>query len=138
MATATIEVRSDPRIVWDLLADVPGWADWNPAIREISVDGDLDVGSHFRWAIGPGTRTSKLTLLEPPTRIAWRGSFMSIHHEQRWLIERRDDGCTVTAWTFLSRPLARLLRGRLERNERSDLEAWVGLLKLEAEDRAGT
>jgi len=134
-ASSTVEVGASPGVVWNVLADIDGWPDWNPAIREVSVDGDIEVGTHFRWATGPGTVTSHLTLVEAPAAIAWSGSFMTIIHDQAWTVETAPTGSIVTVRTALSGPLARLFARRLAKGQQAALDAWAGLLRLEAEAR---
>ncbi len=129
-------MSADPRRVWGVLADIEGWATWNPAIREVSLDGDLEIGAHFRWATGPGTITSRLTFVDAPTRLAWQGSFMTLHHQQSWQIEARDGGCVVTAQEAMTGLLSRLFSRRLRRTRQQGLDAWLALLKLEAEARS--
>jgi uncharacterized protein YndB with AHSA1/START domain len=133
-----IEVAAPPGVVWSVLVDIEGWPSWNPAIREVSLDGDLEVGTHFRWSTGPGTVTSRLAHVQAPSAIAWNGSFMTLSHAQRWDIEPSPNGSRVSVRTSLSGPVARLLSRRLKSGQRGVLDAWLGLLRLEAETRRPT
>jgi hypothetical protein len=67
-ASTTIEATPDE--VWAVLADGPGWADWDSGV--ISVDGELAPGSEIRLvsSVSP-TRTFKLkvTAFEPGHRL---------------------------------------------------------------------
>ena len=136
--SASIDVATTPDLVWSILADIEAWPDWNPAIREVSLDGPVAVGTDFRWAIGAGTLTSRLRVVAPPTHFAWKGSFMTLRHDQAWLLEPQPDGCRVDVRSRISGPLARLLSRRLGRDRQADLDAWIELLRLEAEERAAT
>lgn len=39
---AEIEISSTPDKVWEVLMDLPGWAEWNPIVNKI--EGKLEVG----------------------------------------------------------------------------------------------
>jgi uncharacterized protein YndB with AHSA1/START domain len=134
-AHSVVEVAASPREVWSVLADIESWSIWNPAIREIWLEDDLEIGTHFRWATGPGTITFRLTEVDAPTRLAWSGAFMSLRHHQSWHIVVRPGGCVVTADEVMTGLAARLFSKRLKRTLQQDLDTWVGLLKLEAEAR---
>ena len=133
--SSLIEVAAAPAAVWNVLAEIERWPDWNPAIREVSLEGEVEVGTHFRWATGPGTVTSRLSDVQAPSTIAWSGSFMALAHAQRWVIEPRPSGSLVTVRTTISGPVARLLSQRLTRGQQGALDAWAGLLRLEVETR---
>lgn len=121
--------------MWSVLADIEGWPSWNPAIRDVSLDGAVEVGTHFRWATGPGTVTSRLTAVLAPSKIAWSGSFMTLSHTHEWTIEPGPAGSIVSVRTSISGLLARLLSRRLSRGQEDALEMWLGLLRLETEIR---
>lgn len=72
----TIHIAAPPARVWAVLADLPGWADWNPFIRSIS--GTLTPGATLSATMHPrGRRPMTLRPVvihaEPGERLVWRG-----------------------------------------------------------------
>lgn len=131
-----MDIAASDRDVWAVLADIEGWPSWNPAIRDAVVDGALEMATHFRFATGPGTMSCRLLQVDAPGSLAWSGRQMGVGHRQSWRIEPRPEGCLVTIDGSMSGPVARLFKGRLRRQAQRDLDAWLRLLKLEAESRA--
>lgn len=136
VARAEIEVRASPTRVWSVLADVEEWPTWNPAVRGVRLQGDLEAGASFRWAAGPGTISARLTRVDEPHLLAWRDRAMGLRVVHVWRIEELPGGCAVTTEACLTGLPARLLARRLRQGVQQDLDAWVRLLKLEAETRA--
>jgi hypothetical protein len=61
---------------------------------------------------------------------------MGLRAAHAWRVSPSADGATVRTDESLSGLPARLFAGRLRRRLQADLDAWVRLLKLEAESRA--
>lgn len=68
-------IAATPEEVWEVLADLPAYGEWNPFVREAS--GTLSVGEHLAVTIAPagGRRMS----FRPRVLVAERG------RELRWL-----------------------------------------------------
>jgi len=135
-AQAETEVAASDRDVWGVLADIEGWPSWNPAVRDAVLDGSLEVGAHVHFATGPGKMSCRLLEVDAPRSLAWSGRLLGLGHRQVWRLQPRPEGCLVTLDGSMSGPIARLFKGRLGRQLRRDLHAWLQLLKLEAESRA--
>ncbi|MFV2064995.1 MAG: SRPBCC family protein [Chloroflexota bacterium] len=135
-ARSEIDVSASPKRVWAVLAQIEQWPTWNPAVRSSSLDGALEADSSFRWAAGPGTNSCVLSDVDAPRILAWHGRSMGISHQQAWHLEPRTGGCHVTVEQAMSGLLARILSGRLQQRLQGDLDTWVRLLKLEAEERS--
>jgi uncharacterized protein YndB with AHSA1/START domain len=136
VARAEIEVDASPRQVWSVLADIAEWPTWNPVVRSATAPGELEAGATFRRAAGQGTISARLLEVDAPRALAWRDRSLGLRSVHAWTIEKRSTGCSVTIEACLSGIPARLLAGRLRRSTQQQLEAWVRLLKLEAETRA--
>jgi hypothetical protein len=61
---------------------------------------------------------------------------MGLRAAHAWRVSPSAHGCSVRTDESLSGLPARLFTGRLRRSVQADLDAWVRLLKLEAESRA--
>lgn len=70
-----ILIERSPDEVWRVLSDLPGWADWNPLIRQI--DGRLEPGARVRFRIALGLRALPIDAVvlrvDPARELCWRG-----------------------------------------------------------------
>jgi uncharacterized protein YndB with AHSA1/START domain len=136
LASADIEIGAPHDVVWDALADINGWPQWNPAIAEAHLEGDLAPGSVFRWRAGPGGITSTLRQVDRPHTLAWTGKTFGINAIHIYRLEPTADGTHVhTAESWEGLP-ARLLRGRMQKMLEDGLGPSLEALKREAESRS--
>lgn len=135
-AQAQIDIAASEREVWTVVADIASWPTWNPAVRQAVFTSDLDVGSRFRYATALGATTCRLTLVDAPRALAWKGRLLTMLHRQVWRVERGPSGTAASAHASLSGLGAWLFRRRLTERLQGELDALVQLLKLEAEARA--
>jgi hypothetical protein len=93
-----IEIDASPAAVWEVLADIDRYSDWNPFIRRL--DGELRAGERLEAEIAPpGGRamTLKPTVLvaEPGRELTWLGRLLVrglVDGEHRFRIEDLPDG----------------------------------------------
>ena len=96
--TTEIEFEGTPQEVWDVLADLPAYAEWNPFIKKI--DGEAKTGAKLEVRMEPeGERamTFRPTVLsaEPGRELKWLGHLLVpgiFDGEHRWLIEDAGSG----------------------------------------------
>jgi hypothetical protein len=72
----TTSIKAAPEVVWAILTDGPGYANWNPEI--VRVDGRISLGEKIKAHVnlGGGTIrqvTVRVTALEPMRRMVWTG-----------------------------------------------------------------
>jgi uncharacterized protein YndB with AHSA1/START domain len=135
-ARAEIDIAADERKVWTVLADVAAWPTWNPAVRDAVFDGELETGTRFRFSTVFGSMKARLSDVDAPHVLAWRGRLLFMGHRQTWQLQADADGTHVVTDASMSGLGARLFRKRLNQRLQGDLDALVRLLKLEAEARA--
>ena len=135
VAADEIEIAASPGAVWDVLTDLESWPRWNPDVKSMSLDGGLEKGSVFRWQAGPGTITSTIQDVQPPTRIAWTGSTFGIKAKHVYRLEPRGDATHVQTEESYEGLVARLLRGSLQKTLEKGLSDGLRSLKAEAERR---
>jgi hypothetical protein len=137
VARVVVEIEADPQTVWDVLADLERWPDWNPDIRELSLNGPLTPGTKFFWRAGRSRITSQLLSVDPPSEIGWRGRTFGIDAIDVFRLEPTLRGGTLVSeeesWSGLP---ARLFRKRLRRLLQDSLAKGLRSLKTEAERRA--
>jgi hypothetical protein len=77
--TTDILINAPPAAVWAVLADLPGWTDWNPFITAIA--GDLRPGGRITAAMAPQGRravTFRPTVqrVDVGRHLSWRGRLL--------------------------------------------------------------
>ena len=135
-AYTEIDIAASDREVWTVLADVASWPTWNPAVRHAVCDETLEVGSRFRFSTEIGTLSCRMTDVDAPRRLSWKGRVLVLGERQTWLLEPSSTGTLVSVHAEMTGLGSRLFRRRLEERLQSVLEALVQLLRLEAEVRA--
>src|SRR5262245_59672806 len=136
VGAAEIVISAAPELVWDVLTTFERWPMWNPDVRSITMQGDVAVGSEFRWKAGPGTITSTLQEVDPPRRITWTGRTLGIRAVHVWWLEPTDSVTTVLTEESYQGIVARLLRRRLQKALDRALDHGLQHLKAEVERRA--
>jgi hypothetical protein len=135
-AHAEIDVAADERIVWAIIADITSWPTWNPSIRRVAVESDLEREAGFRYSSPLGSMSCRLTQMDAPRELAWRGRLLTMDFRQAWRIEPVPVGSRVSLDASLGGLLARVFRRRLQVRLQDDLDSLVRLMRLEAEVRS--
>ena len=136
VVTEDVTISAPPTVVWHVLADIDGWATWQPDIATAALEGPLAVGTTFRWATGGLEITSTIGEVDTGRRIAWSGVSQGIEGIHVWTVEPTDADatvtrvCTVESWD--GEPVRRdpaALHAALE----NSLRCWLGHLRTAAE-----
>jgi uncharacterized protein YndB with AHSA1/START domain len=135
VAVDEIEIGASLQTVWDVLTDLEGWPRWNSDVKSMSTEGALAQGTVFRWKAGPGTITSTIQDVQPPTLIAWTGTTFGIKAKHVYRLEPRGDGTLVHTEESYEGLVARLLRGSLQKTLEKGLSDGLRYLKAETERR---
>lgn len=135
-ASVEVDIAAAGRHVWTVLADVPSWPTWNPAVRQAVADEPLDVGSRFRFKTEMGTLSCRVTAIDAPHRLSWRGRVLVFGERQTWLLEAIPTGTHVSVHAQMTGIGSRLFKRRMAERLPRVLDAVVQLLRLEAEARA--
>ena len=136
IATGEIEIRAEPEVVWDVLADIDNWPSWNPDVKEARLMGGLRESSVFRWKAGPGTITSTLEKVDRPREIGWRGKTMGINAVHVYKLEPHAEGTEVHTEESFDGLVASLLKHSMRKSLQKGIEGGLRHLKAEAERRA--
>jgi uncharacterized protein YndB with AHSA1/START domain len=131
-----IEIAAPPELVWEVLATIERWPDWNPAVKSVSMQDGLTEGSRFRWKAGPGTITSTLHRVEPPRLIAWTGRTFGIKANHVYTLEPRNGQTFVTTEESYDGLVSHLFRRTLQKTLDKALAEGLAYLKAEAERRS--
>jgi len=144
--TEHIQIDRPPADVWAVVSDPSTHTAWRPALvefRQLS-DGPLEVGSRIREKIRWRGREIEIddvvTALDPPRRLALRGSWKAADFELDLVLEPAGEGTRVAFdWSFDPRTVlvklaAPLLRRTLVGATKDELEG----LKSYVESRPGS
>jgi len=132
-------IAADPARVWELLIDMPGYADWNPWI--VYADGEATPGAEVPVGVVLNGKVLDMkyviTVVEPGQRFctrdnAWFSVF--IHGQRCRVLEPQPDG-TVRFWQELlvDGPFSRLADWTFGGAMRSGMAAETAALKARAE-----
>ena len=133
MAKVQIEIEADIDTVWNIMANIEAWPNWNPDVKDAVLHGDLKPGTHFQWKAGPGKITSVLQNVEPPHLLAWTGKTMGINAIDIFKFEFVDGKTIVKEEESWEGLLSRAMHGRFQKMLEESLEAGLKYLKAEAE-----
>lgn len=133
LAKVEIEIEADLDSVWNIMADIESWPNWNPDVKDVILHGDLKPGTHFQWKAGPGKITSVLQNVEPPHLLAWTGKTMGVNAIDVFKFEFVNGKTIVKEEESWEGLLSRALHGRLQKMLEESLEAGLKYLKAEAE-----
>jgi uncharacterized protein YndB with AHSA1/START domain len=136
LARSEVEIDAPPEIVWEIMAAIDRWPEWNPDVRHAELRGDLREGSTFRWKAGPGTIISTLEEVSPPRRIAWTGKTFGVKAAHVWAIEPRPGGSLVKTEESWERLPVKLFRKSSQKTVEKALHDGPQHLRREAEKRA--
>ena len=136
-AEDVIEIRAHPGAVWDTVAAIERWPDWNPGVIRARLKGDLKPGTVFVWKTRSGTITSTLQVVERPARLAWTGRIMGIRAIHVWRFTAVPGGTRVETAESMTGPMAGLLRGMFTAMVTRLLRGGLEALKAETERAAG-
>jgi len=131
----SVDIGAAPETVWDVLADVERWPDWNPDVKSATLDGAFAEGSRFRWKSGPSRIRSTVEASERPRVAGWSGKTLGARAAHLWLLEPTAGGTRVTTRESMSGPVPRLLTGSMKRTLEKSLDAWLARMATAAERR---
>ena len=128
-----ITIQAPPETVWSVLTDIAGWPQWQSGVSSAALDGELAVGTTFRWKANGLGITSTIQDLRPGRRIGWTGDSLGMRAIHLFALEPQDGVTRVTTEESLSGWLARILKffdaNYLDKSLASSLQA----LKTRAE-----
>lgn len=133
LARAEIEINADPGTVWDIMADIESWPQWNPDVKSATLRGDLKPGTSFHWKAGAGKITSVLQDVEKPHLLAWIGKTMGVNAVHVWKIEEINGKTIVKTEESWEGLLSRAMHGRMQKMLEESLQSVLKYLKIEAE-----
>ena len=131
---AGFQVRVEAPVdrVWMLLSDPVGWSAIDPAIRDVEVDGAVEVGTRFVWRNGSLKLRSRFAVVDPCTELTWTGTTFGARAVHRHLLEQDGPSGTLLG---SEESMAGALLGLFYDSSKlhSALAEWVTAVKAAAE-----
>jgi carbon monoxide dehydrogenase subunit G len=127
-AQASAHAPVEPERVWAVLADIAGWEAVYPEIKDVHLDGPVEIGATFSFRSGPGRIQATLTDLEPPHLLAITGKGMGATTRYVFRLEPEAGGTRITAEQSMSGAAARTMRPMLQSIADRSLSDWVASL----------
>jgi len=134
-AASQIEIAADAATVWDVLANVERWPEWNKDVKSVALDGPIDVGSVFRWKTNAATITSTFKTLARPREIGWVGRALGITARHVWRLASADGRTIVRTSESFNGFLVRVFRMAFQRMLEETLDRGVLKLRTAVEAR---
>ncbi len=98
--TTSTTINATPEAIWDILADISSWTDWNTTVQEIEGEGDRLGGKiKLRAKVSPDRAFSiKVSGFSPPEQLEWSGGmplglFKGV---RRFTLTKQEDGTEFT------------------------------------------
>lgn len=138
--TSEVVIFAPPALVWDVLSDLSAYPEWNTFIPMAT--GTLEKGARLTVRIAPPggvpmTLSPKIILLEPGSRLTWRGRLFApgvFDGEHDFALAARDSYVTrFTQSETFKGILVPLLAASLNRNVRAGFGQMNEALKRRAE-----
>ena len=132
-----IGVAAPPDVIWEVLADLPGWTVWNPlytrAEGRLLIDAKLTLEQRLEGE-GPRTIAAQVVDWVPNSQIHWRESGL-LRSATRYLeIEKlTEEGCIFSNGVLVDGALARYATRRGKARLRAGFAAMGEAMKARAE-----
>ena len=133
IARGEIEINADPETIWNVITDIEGWPDWNPDVKNASLEGNVAKGSKFRWKASSVTITSIFQKVDKPRFLGWTGKTMGIEALHTWKFEPKNGKTLAKTEESWEGPLTHVMKSRTQHMLQKSIDSALQYLKKEAE-----
>lgn len=134
-ARKDIFIASPLEKVWAVLTDINRWPEWQPDVSSAKLEGNLTVGTIFRWNAKGFSITSTIKELKLGQRIGWTGSSLGMKAAHIWILEQQGNGTRVIIEESLSSWFPRILKIFDPTFLEKSLDKLLQALKIRAEQQ---
>lgn len=128
---ATI-INADIDKVWNILVDMENWPTWNPEVKKVTMDGEVEVGTNFKWIQGRTHGNSQIQKVDKPHTLSWTSKAKLVKRIYVWSLES-DEGQTI-ATVSASFQGTFVVLAENHQKVYNELLNWLELLKNKAEE----
>ncbi len=133
IARGMIEIKANPETIWDMIANIKKWPNWNPDVKNASLEGEVIKGSKFKWKAQSVTISSVFQEVDRPRFLGWTGKTMGIKAVHIWKLELKNGKTIATTEESWEGPLTHLTSGRTQNMLQKSIDSSLKYLKIEAE-----
>jgi hypothetical protein len=131
-----IVINAPLATIWKIQTGISSWTTWRPTVTAARFDGELAVGSAFKWEEGGLQITSTVQELAPLRRIVWTGPAQGIDAVHVWQFTETAQGVKVSTEESWSGEVVRANAASLQPLLDSALREWLTRLKATSEASA--
>jgi len=135
LAECEAEIKAPIQIVWQVLTDLEKWPEWNESVQEMHLQGEVAIGTEFRWKTGGMRIRSRIEEITSPVSIVWSGRTMGIRAIHVWALTGTNESTSVWTGECFYGIVASLLASPLRKSLAKALQQGMAALKKDAEKR---
>ena len=117
--------------VWKILNDLEQWPEWNEIIKNVSTEGEVKVGTKFKWTFDGTKFSSEIQAATAPTTLAWTGKSGWSKSIYVWQLEADENQTIATLSTSLESTFTVLMNKH--QKIYNDITGWLEALKSKVE-----
>ncbi len=130
-----IEIDAPLATVWDVLTDINNWANWQKAVSETIVDGEIKEGTRFNWKAGGLSFKSRIHTVNSMSMFGWTGTTFGARAIHNWTFKEKDNKTIVKVEESLQGVFPRLFRGYFQKNLDAGVRTNLEELKTASESK---
>ncbi len=130
-----IEIDAPLATVWDVLTDINNWANWQKAVSETVVDGEIKEGTRFNWKAGGLSFKSRIHTVDSMSMFGWTGTTFGASAIHNWTFKEKDNKTIVKVEESLQGVFPRLFRGYFQKNLDAGVRTNLEELKTASESK---
>ena len=133
IARDQIIIQAPVEKVWDVLTNISKWPDWQKAVTEARVSGDIQEGMEFRWKAEGLSFQSKIHTCSPMVMFGWTGKTWGAYAIHNWYFTRKGNETLVTVEESLQGVFPWLFRNYFQKNLETGVKKNLEDLRAAAE-----
>ncbi|MDY0104448.1 MAG: SRPBCC family protein [Lentimicrobium sp.] len=130
-----MEIDAPIDTVWNILTDIRNWPEWQKAVTETAVHGEIKEGTPFSWKAGGLSFKSKIHTDNPRSMFGWTGNTFGASAIHNWTFTEKDNKTMVKVEESLQGVFPRLFRKYFQRNLDAGVTTNLQELKAASEEK---
>lgn len=126
-------INASPERVWNVLATIEQWPQWQQAVSQAQLEDPLAEGSVFIWKAGGIRFTSKLHTVQEPNYLGWTGKTIGASAIHNWTLQAQENGTIVKVEESLQGFLPFLFKRKFQKELSTGMSRNLQELKTAAE-----